>query len=101
MPKDRSSADNNNVSNVSDNDAEHRVLEFLPQESTVTGRGMAAELETSDRQVWRILKKLRENGTIIRIDSTRIRVKAKINSISLFEFSKSHKFETDRQIFIL
>ena len=78
VPKGISSADNNdvgnvsnNVSNVSDNDAEHRVLEFLRQEPTATGRGMAAELGISDRQVWRILKKLRENGTILRIGTTR------------------------------
>ena len=71
VPKDISSADDNNVSNVSDNNAEHRVLEFLHQEPTATGRGIAAELGISDRQVWRIIKKLRDNGTLLRIGTTR------------------------------
>lgn len=90
VPKDMASADNNtesgseNVSNVSNkvskvsnhvsndnNDAVYRVLEFLRQEPTATGRGMAVKLGISDRQIWRILKKLREEGTIIRTGSTR------------------------------
>ena len=90
VSKEMSSTDNNtesgseNVSNVSNkvskvsnhvsndnNDAVYRVLEFLRHETTATGRGMAAELGISDRQVWRILKKLRENGTILRIGTTR------------------------------
>ena len=83
VSKEMSSTDNNtefgseNVSNVSNNvsndnnDAVYRVLEFLRQEPTATGRGMAVKLGISDRQIWRILKKLREEGIIIRIGSTR------------------------------
>lgn len=62
VSKDISSTDNNkesgsenvsnNVSNE-DNDAEHKVLEFLCQKPTATGRGMAGELGISDRQIWR------------------------------------------------
>ena len=78
VPKDMPIADIDDVSNVSDDvsnasetDTERRVLDFLRQEPAATGRGMAEILGISDRQVWRILKKLRENGTLVRIGTTR------------------------------
>lgn len=61
----------NNVSNVSNNEFEKKVLEILHIHPTATGRGMAEEIGISDRQIWRILKKLREEGTVIRVGNSR------------------------------
>lgn len=62
-------ANGNEIGN--DNDDEKKALEILRTEPSITAKAMAEQMGVSVRKIGRIMKKLREDGSITRIGSDR------------------------------
>lgn len=61
-----------NVGNGSDRDGvADAILSFISANQTITLKELAEELRLSERQVQRIMKKMREDGIVVREGGTR------------------------------
>ncbi len=62
----------NHGDNVGDKvDICNRILELMKRRPTITQKQLSVEVQISTRQISRIVKELRENGTVIRVGSAR------------------------------